>query len=212
MSAQVGEGAQTDSLIASKTLDSAAKGLELLEAGPRPEVISAAQAAVEAAQARLARATNQLGRTEIRAPLSGRVLRKFVDVGATVSFGLPYTEGYSTLGPGSPIVAIGQLEGLEATADINQTDLGRLSLGEKVEVSADAFPGKTYPAHVARFSPRADRNRNTVEVTVRFDDPVPGELVHDLSVKLSFVGGDQSTSKRNVNHADERDNEQRRKP
>jgi len=212
VSAQVGEGAQTDSLIASKTLDSAEKGLELLEAGPRPESIAAAQAAVEAAQARLARAANQLRRTEIRAPLSGRVLRKFVDVGATVSFGLPYTEGYNTLGPGSPIVSIGQLEGLEATADINQTDLGRLSLGEKVEVSADAFPGKTYLAHVARFSPRADRNKNTVEITVRFDDPVPGELIHDLSVKLSFVGGDPSPTKRNVSHADERDNEQRRKP
>ena len=211
VSAQVGEGAQTDSLIASKTLDAAEKGLELLEAGTRPEVISAAQAAVEAAQARLARAVSQLGRTEIRAPLCGRVLRKFVDVGATVSFGLPYTEGYNTLGPGSPIVAIGDLKGLEATADINQTDLGRLSLGEKVEVSADAFPGKTYPAHVARFSPRADRNKNTVEVTVRFDDPVPGEFVHDLSVKLSFMGGDPSTTKRNVSHADERDNEQRRK-
>jgi HlyD family secretion protein len=192
VTAQAREAAENESLVANKTLESAQQDLALLSAGARPEIISAARATVDAARARLARATDILGRTEIRAPLSGRVLRKFLDVGAVVSFGLPYTEGYNTLGPGSPIVAIGQLDGLEAFADINQTDLGRLSLGEKVEVGADAFPGKTYSARVTRFSPRADRNKNTIEVTVRFDDPVPGEFAHDMSVKLSFLG-DQAT-------------------
>jgi HlyD family secretion protein len=139
-----------------------------------------------------------LGRTEIRAPLSGRVLRKFIEVGAVISFDLPNTEAYSALGSGSPIVAIGQLEGLEAVADINQSDLSRLSPGEKVEISAEAFPGKVYQAHVTRFSPRADRNKNTVEVTVRFDNPAPDELAHDMSVKLSFLGDQATTGPRDL--------------
>ncbi|HMA97237.1 MAG TPA: efflux RND transporter periplasmic adaptor subunit, partial [Polyangiaceae bacterium] len=192
VSAHVLEGAENDSLVAAKNLEEAQQSLALLEAGPRHESIVAAQAGVDAARARYARATDLLGRTEIRAPLSGRVLRKFLDVGAVVSYGLPYTEGYSTISPGSPIVSIGQLEGLEATADINQSELGRLSVGERVEVSADAFPGKTYQARLARISPRADRNKNTVEVTVQFNDPMPGELAHDMSVKLSFLGSDQA--------------------
>ena len=197
VSAQARDGAENESLVANKTLESAQQALALLEAGPRPEAIAVAVAAVNAARARLARAIDLLGRTEIRAPMSGRVLRKFLDVGAVVSFGFPYMEGSSTLGPGSPIVAIGQLEGLEAVADINETDLGRLFLGEKVEVSADAFLGKIYQARVERFAPRADRNKNTVEVTVRFDNPVPSELIHDLSVKLSFLGGNQGNTGQN---------------
>lgn len=143
--------------------------------------------AAAAARARLSRASELLDRTKVRAPIAGRVLRKYLDVGSVVSFGLPYAEGYSTLAAGSPIVSIGQLEALEATADVNQTDLGRVIVGGPVEVRADAFPGRSWRAHVLRFSPRADRNKNTVEVTVRFDEPAPSELAQDMSVKLSFL-------------------------
>ena len=140
-----------------------------------------------AARARLARASELLDRAKVRAPIAGRVLRKYLDVGSVVSFGLPYAEGYSTLAAGSPIVSIGQLEALEATADVNQTDLGRVTVGGPVEIRVDAFPGRSWRAHVLRFSPRADRNKNTVEVTVRFDEPAPTELAQDMSVKLSFL-------------------------
>lgn len=149
-----------------------------------------AKAAV-AARARLARATEFLERTRVRAPIAGRVLRKFLDVGSVVSFGLPYAEGYTTLAPGSPIVAIGQLEALEATADVNQSDLARVTVGGPVEVRTDAFPDRSWPARVLRLSPRADRNKNTVEVTVRFDEPAPADLAQDISVKLTFLSPPQ---------------------
>lgn len=152
-----------------------------------------AKAAV-AARARLARTRELLERTRVRAPIAGRVLRKFLDVGSVVSFGLPYAEGYSTLAAGSPIVAIGQLEALEATADVNQADLARVPVGGRVEVRADAFPDRSWPARVLRLSPRADRNKNTVEVTVRFDEPAPTELAQDMSVKLTFAPPPQPES------------------
>ncbi len=143
--------------------------------------------AAAAARARLAHASELLDRTKVRAPIAGRILRKYLDVGSVVSFGLPYAEGYSTLAAGSPIVSIGQLESLEATADVIQTDLGRVAIGGPVEVRADAFPGRSWRARVLRLAPRADRNKNTVEVTVRFDEPAPTELAQDMSVKLSFL-------------------------
>lgn len=143
--------------------------------------------AAAAAHARLAHASELLDRTKVRAPIAGRILRKYLDVGSVVSFGVPYAEGYSTVAAGSPIVSIGQLEALEATADVNQTDLGRVTLGGPVEVRADAFPDRSWRARVLRLAPRADRNKNTVEVTVRFDEPAPTELAHDMSVKLSFL-------------------------
>ncbi len=143
--------------------------------------------AAAAARARAARASEVLERTRVRAPITGRILRKYLDVGSVVSFGLPYAEGYTTLAAGSPIVSIGQLDALEATADLNQTDLHRVTVGGPVEVRADAFPDRTWRARVLRLSPRADRNKNTVEVTVRLDEPAPGELGQDMSVKLTFL-------------------------
>lgn len=150
--------------------------------------------AAAAARARLAHASELLDRTKVRAPIGGRILRKYLDVGSVVSFGVPYAEGYSTLAAGSPIVSIGQLGALEATADVNQIDLGRVTLGGPVEVRADAFPGRSWRARVLRLAPRADRNKNTVEVTVRFDEPAPTELAHDMSVKLSFLAEEAPTA------------------
>jgi HlyD family secretion protein len=178
---------ESEAVVARKTHDAAGHSLAALTAGPRREAIDAARAAAEAARARLGRAADLLERIRIHAPMSGRVLRKFLDVGAAVSFGFPYTEGYTTVAAGTPIVAIGQLEGLEATADIREADLGRITPGQRVEVRADAYPARSFPAIVARLAPRADRNKNTVEVTVRLDDPTPRELVHDMSVKLTFA-------------------------
>ncbi len=165
----------------------AAEGVLALQSFEQADTESrVSQKATTAARARLARAGELLERTKVRAPIAGRVLRKFLDVGSVVSFGLPYAEGYSTLAPGSPIVSIGQLDELEATADVNQADLARVTVGGPVEVRADAFPDRTWSARVLRLSPRADRNKNTVEVTVRFDEPAPTELAQDMSVKLSF--------------------------
>jgi HlyD family secretion protein len=189
LSVQAAQTAETESRVSRKTYQAAQQALAAMQAGARPEALAAARAAVDAARARLDHALELLSRTKIRAPLSGRVLRKFLDVGSTVSFGLPYVEGYSTLAPGSPVVSIGELDGLEATADVNQTDLGRIPPGGAVDVRADAFPGRSHRAHVLRVSPRADRSKNTVEVTVRFDDPVPAELSQDMSVKLEFLSG-----------------------
>jgi HlyD family secretion protein len=187
ISVQAMEQAEAESRVSRKTYEAAQQALALVQAGARPQAIQVARATVDAARARLEHALDLLDRTKIRAPLSGRVLRKFLDVGSTVSFGLPYVEGYSTLAPGSPVVSIGELEGLEATADVNQADLGRIPPHGAVEVRADAVPGMSHPAHVLRVSPRADRAKNTVEVTVRFDDPAPVELSHDMSVKLDFL-------------------------
>lgn len=181
----VAERAERDQKRSKVLADEGAVAVQAFEQADTESRVSRKAAA--AARARLAHASELLERTRVRAPIAGRILRKYLDAGSVVSFGVPFTEGYGTLAAGSPIVSIGQLEALEATADVNQTDLGRVTLGGPVEVRADGFPGRSWRAHVLRFAPRADRAKNTVEVTVRFDEPAATELAHDMSVKVSFL-------------------------
>jgi len=58
------------------------------------------------------------------------------------------------------VVTIGDLEHPWLRAYINETDLGRIKLGQKVKLSTDSFPGKvywgkiTYIASEAEFTPK----------------------------------------------------------
>jgi HlyD family secretion protein len=94
-------------------------------------------------------------------------------------------EGNETVSVGSPVVALTDLGPQQCTADINETDIGRIALNQRVEITPNAFPDQRYTGRVIQISPRADRNKNTLEVktVVEAGDRV---LPYDLSVKISF--------------------------
>ena len=41
-------------------------------------------------------------------------------------------------------------------AYINETDLGRVKVGQKVKVTTDTFPGKSYEGHISFLAPQAE--------------------------------------------------------
>jgi RND family efflux transporter MFP subunit len=114
------------------------------------------------------------------------VLRKFRNVGDFVSPDVPYLEGYETIAVGSPLVALANLGPQEVSADINETEIARVWAGQPVEVSPNAYPQLALHGAVSQISPRADRNKNTIEVKVTLE-PTKTVLPYDASVKLTFV-------------------------
>ena len=178
--------AATDCQIGEKNLESARQALARLEAGARAEDVDAARAAREAAHARSISARNRLKDTRVLAPTAGRVLRKFRNAGDFVSPDVPYLEGSVTIAAGSPIVLLGDVEHQEVSVDINESDVARVSLHQPVEITANAYPTDVLRGLVTRVSPRADRNKNTVEVTVSLQRPAK-VLPYDASVKLRFT-------------------------
>ena len=130
--------------------EEAAAQLKLVREGPRTEQIEQAKARVAQAKAALDLAETRLGYAELRAPLSGVVLSKNVEPGEYVA-------------PGTPVVTIGDLNQPWLRAYINETDLGRVKLGQRVRVTTDTYPGKQYQGVVSFIADQAEFTPKNVQ-------------------------------------------------
>lgn len=135
---------------ASATAQEAAERLRELKNGPRRETIDQARARLTATEKGLALAETRLGYTTLVSPVSGTVLAKHVEPGEQVS-------------PGTPIVSVADLSSVWIKAYIPETELGRVRLGQKAEVTTDTFPGKVYPGAVTFIASEAEFTPKTVQ-------------------------------------------------
>ena len=140
--------------------------LDLRTIGPRQETIDQAQAKVKAAEETLNQARQQLSYTEITSPLEGVVLSNSAEVG-------------EYLNPASPVVTLGATATPWLRAYINETDLGRIQLQQKVSVSSDSFPGKSYPGQISFISSQAEFTPKSVQT---FEERV--KLMYRIKIDL----------------------------
>lgn len=99
-----------------------------------------AEAQVELARAAVEEARIDLERTVIRAPSAGVVGARQVRVGQFVR-------------PGGQMMSLVPLGETYVVANFKETQVGRLRLGQTVEITADAFPGQTLTGRIDSFSP-----------------------------------------------------------
>jgi HlyD family secretion protein len=117
--------------------------LAVMEAGSRSEDIAAARTLVGLAEADVALAEALLDKTFIRSPVTGSVLRRYRAAGEAVG-NMPPT----------PIAVVGDLSRLRVRAEVDETDVGRVTTGQRVEVTADAYPDRKFGGTVYRVSAR----------------------------------------------------------
>lgn len=103
--------------------------------------LRAAQANVVSAQAALSSNATQLTKTVIRSPVTGVVLARQIEPGATVaaSFNTP------TL-----FVIAQDLSTMKLQVAIDEADVGTVHEGQQATFTVDAFPGRTFPARITR--------------------------------------------------------------
>jgi HlyD family secretion protein len=121
----------------------ARESLALVKKGPRQEKIDQARASLRAAEQALAQAQTRLDYSVVSSPLSGIVLSKNIEPGEVVS-------------AGTPVVTVGEVSQVFLRAYINETDLGRVKIGQKVKVTTDTFPGKSYEGRISFLAPQAE--------------------------------------------------------
>jgi HlyD family secretion protein len=139
----------------------------LLEAGEREEDHRRAEALVALAQARLAEARALYEKTIIRSPIAGVVLRKHLKAG----------EIFSEMRQ-SPILTLGDSATLRVRVDVDETDIGRVRLGQSAYVTADAFPGEKFTGRVVRIGQLlGKKNIRTDEPAERVDTKVLETLI-----------------------------------
>ena len=123
---------------------------KLVKEGPRKEQIDQARAQVQRAQATVALAETTLGYADIASPLNGVVLSKAIEPGEYVV-------------PGTPIVTVADLRNVWLRAYINETDLGRVKLGQAANVTTDTYPGKIYPGRISFIASEAEFTPKNVQ-------------------------------------------------
>ena len=138
----------------------------LVEEGPRVESIEQAKAKVSTAEEQLKQAQQMLAYTELHAPFDGIVLSKSAEPG-------------EYLNPGTPVVTVGEMDRVWLRAYINETDLGRVRLGQTVVVTTDSFPGKAYEGTLSFLSSEAEFTPKTVQT---FEERV--KMVYRVKIDL----------------------------
>ena len=110
--------------------------------------IDLAKVEVQRMKIALAEAKERLDETEIFAPISGVLIEKLVEQGQIISSGISNVSGGTTL------ANLADLSRLFIIADIDETDIGSVQIGQLVKITADAYPGKIFSGKVQRISPR----------------------------------------------------------
>ncbi|KAF0136428.1 MAG: HlyD family secretion protein [Methylocystaceae bacterium] len=152
-----------------------AERLAMLEAPPRAEDLAAARARVRLAEADVALSEALLEKTLVRSPIAGTILRRSRVAGEAV-----------THVPPTPIAIVGNVRGLRVRADVDETDVGKIVAGQRVEVTADAFPNQKFGGRVFRVSSRmGSKVVQTGRPTDRVDAKALQVLIDlDAGVKL----------------------------
>lgn len=120
----------------------------------------------------------QINSTQVKAPVDGVVFERLKSVGETVS---PDSGDKN----GAALLTLYDPTKIQAWVDVTQRDAARVQVGQRVDLSLDADPGKTYEGRVIRIQPRASLQKNTVQVKVSIANPSP-TLRPDMSVKVTF--------------------------
>lgn len=110
--------------------------------------LAAAQLAQAQAGADLLAA--QLERLTLRAPADGVILERAVEPGEVAM-------------PGAPLLTLGRLDELTITVYVPEDRYGRIAVGDKATVTADAFPDRSFKAEVTRIADRAEFTPRNVQ-------------------------------------------------
>jgi HlyD family secretion protein len=141
----------------------------ILEIKRREQELPVRQAEIARAKANLALIDAQLADTIAISPIDGLVLVKAADVG-------------EVLAAGTTIVTIGDIDHPWLRAYINETDKGKVKIGDKVKVKTDSYPDKTYIGRIsfiasdAEFTPKQiqtheERVKLVYRIKIDLDNP-----------------------------------------
>jgi HlyD family secretion protein len=129
--------------VAGARRDAAREAVRLLEAGARPDRISAARAAVAAARAQLAMGQAAVEELVLTAPVSGRVMARHVENGEVI-------------GAGIPVVSLGDTRQVWVRVYVTAPVFASIQVGDTVPVTIDGLGDTAFPARVAALATAAE--------------------------------------------------------
>lgn len=145
--------------------------------------VNLAKAAIVQDEANLQVQQAYLDFTTIRAPFAGIVVKKMTEVGESVA---PIPPGVNISTSSGAIVAIADMNSLEAEVDVNESNVGQLQSNQPADISVQAIPNHTYKGVLRQVIPTADRTKATVTVKVSIVDK-DKYLRPEMSCNVTFL-------------------------
>jgi len=159
--------------------------LALLKQGPKKDTVTFYLDSARRAESSAEYYKAILDKTVIRAPISGKVIRKYLQQGEMVSREVTPT-----------LVAIADTEKIRVNAEVDETDVARFSLGDPVEITTYAYPGRTFKGTVQEIAdyaglrkvtpnnPVKNRDMKIVQVKVALPEKSPFKLGMTVDVRI----------------------------
>lgn len=113
----------------------------------------------------------------VTAPIDGVVLRRDFEVGEVV-------------GVNDALFWIGTPRPLRLTVDVDEEDIPRVAVGQKVLIKSDSFPGRVLEAKVGRITPKGDPVNKTFRVRVTLPDDTP--LMVGMTTEVNIVTAEKA--------------------
>ncbi len=151
--------------------------------------VNLAQAAIAQDEANLQVQQAYLDFTTIRAPFAGVVVKKMTEAGESVA---PIPPGVNISTSSGAIVAIADMNSLEAEVDVNESNVSQLLPNQPAEIQVQAIPNHTYKGVLRQVIPTADRTKATVTVKVSILDK-DKYLRPEMSCNVTFLEPQKKT-------------------
>jgi RND family efflux transporter MFP subunit len=142
--------------------------------------VANARATIGAAEANARNARVAVDYTLIRAPFDGVILSKSANVGDIIT---PFSSASDSKGA---VVTMADMQTLEVEADVAESSLSKVSVGQPAEIVLDALPDARFRGRISRMVPTVDRAKATVMTKVRFDAIDP-RVLPEMSAKVAFL-------------------------
>ncbi len=153
---------------------------ELLKSGAvSTQVYDTANMNYKVAQAAYEQAVSNTNDTNIYSPIAGYVIGKPTPVGQTISSGISTPQ---------VIMSIANLDKMQVEDLVDESDVGRIKIGQTVEFTVDSFPNETFKGIVRLISKSATTSNNVIYYKVYVDvSNSEGKLFPTMTARTNII-------------------------
>jgi HlyD family secretion protein len=150
---------RADTLFATQSITEQEHETALLDYANANANVVRAKVAVETAK-------DQLDDTNVLAPITGTIIEKDVERGQVIS------SPTKDVGGGTVLLKMADLGLVQVRTLVDETDIGKIQVGQRATVTVDAFPNRPFEGSVLKIEPQAQTEQNVTmfPVLVRIDN------------------------------------------
>ena len=145
--------------------------------------IVSARAQVNVDQTNLFDAQQRLSETKVYSPVNGVVTVRNVQIGQIISSGI------SNVGGGTSLMTVSDFSRLFVLASVDESDIGKIKLGQNVEITVDAYPEHNFNGRIVRISPKGTNTASviTFETKIEVTDKNKSLLKPEMTANVNII-------------------------